>query len=103
MRRRRRWSNVVKRSTNRPLLPREPLSPGVMCRLSSGSPEADPSLVGHGGDPFGPQHRREGAKYAGEPPGRHDGHALGDHLAPGDLGGRCCIRCDRASPARLLA
>ena len=54
MRRRRRWSNAVKRSTNRPLLPREPLSPGVMCRLSSGSPEADPSLVGHGGDPFGP-------------------------------------------------
>ena len=86
MRRRRRWSNAVRRSTNRPLLPRKLLSPGVMCRLSSGSPEADSSLVGQGGDPFGPQHPREGAKHAWQTPGRHDGHALGDHLAPGDLG-----------------
>jgi hypothetical protein len=42
--------------------------------------------VGQGGDPFGPQDHREGAKHAGEPPGRHDGYALGDDLAPGDLG-----------------
>ena len=86
MRRGRGWSNAVKRSANRHLLPREPLSPGVVCQLLSGGPEAGPSLVGHGGDPFGSQHPREGAKHAGEPPGRHDGHALGDDLAPGDLG-----------------
>src|SRR4029453_17804246 len=30
----------------------------------SGSAEADSSLVGHGGDPLGPQHRRELAEYA---------------------------------------
>jgi hypothetical protein len=55
-------------------------------RPSSGSAKADSSLVGHGGDPFGPQHPREGAKHAWQPPGRHNGHALGDHLAPGNLG-----------------
>jgi hypothetical protein len=56
-------------------------------------------LVGHGGDPFGPQHRREGAKHAGEPTGRHDGHALGDHLAPGDLGLGVLLAFDMASEA----
>jgi hypothetical protein len=30
----------------------------------SGSAEADSSLVGHGGDPLGPQHRRELAEHA---------------------------------------
>src|SRR4029453_3206132 len=30
----------------------------------SGSAEADSSLVGHGGDPLGPHHRRELAEYA---------------------------------------
>ena len=77
MRRRRRWSNAVKRSTNCPLLPWELLSRGVMCRLSSGSPEADPGLVGQGGDPFGPQHPREDAKHVWQTPGRHNGHAPG--------------------------
>jgi hypothetical protein len=57
-----------------------------MLQGSSGSSEAVSGLVGQGGDPFGPQDRREGAKQAGEPTGRHDGHAVGDHLAPGDLG-----------------
>jgi putative transposase len=31
---------------------------------SSGSVEADPGLVGQGGDPLGPQHRRELAQHA---------------------------------------
>jgi hypothetical protein len=51
-----------------------------------GGVEANPGPVGQVGDPFGPQHPREGAKHAWQTPGRHDGHALGDHLAPGDLG-----------------
>jgi hypothetical protein len=51
-----------------------------------GGAKANPGLVGQGGDPFGPQHHREDAQHAWQAPGRHDGHALGDHLAPGDLG-----------------
>ena len=55
------------------------------CRLGR-SVEADPGLVGQGGDPLGPQHRREGTKHVWQPLGRHHRHALGDHLAPRNLG-----------------
>ncbi len=57
-----------------------------MCRLSSGSAKADSGLVGHGGDSFGSQHRRELVEHVWQAPGRQDWHAVGDHLAPGDLG-----------------
>jgi hypothetical protein len=45
--------------------------------------EADPGLVGQGGDPLRPQHRRKGAKQAGETRGRQDRHAVADHLPQG--------------------
>jgi hypothetical protein len=45
--------------------------------------EADPGLGGQGGDPFGPQHRREGAKHAWQAPGRYHRDTLHDHLAQG--------------------
>ena len=48
--------------------------------------KANPSLVGQDGDPLGSSHRREGAKHAGQPSGRHDGHALSHDLAPGTWG-----------------
>jgi hypothetical protein len=48
--------------------------------------EADSGLVGHGGDPLGPQHRRELTQHAWQPPGRHDRHPVHHDLAPGDLG-----------------
>jgi hypothetical protein len=50
------------------------------------SVEADPGLVGQVGDPLGTQHRRELAQHAWQALGRHHGHAMCDHLAPGDLG-----------------
>jgi hypothetical protein len=68
------------------------LSPGLRHKDSawapgsSGGVEADPGLVGQAGHPLGPQHRRELAQHAWQPPGRHDRHPVGDHLAPGDLG-----------------
>jgi len=43
-------------------------------------------LVGQPGDPLGTQHRREPAQHAWQALGRHHGHAMCDHLAPGDLG-----------------
>jgi hypothetical protein len=51
-----------------------------------GGVEADPGLGGQGGDPFGPQHRREGAEHARQAPGRYHWDTLHDHLAPGNLG-----------------
>ena len=48
--------------------------------------EADSGPVGHGGDPFGPEHHRELAKHAWQTPGRYDRHPVDDDLAPGDLG-----------------
>ena len=57
-----------------------------MCPLSGGSAETDSGLVGHGGDPFGREHRRELAKHAWQAPGRHHRYALHDDLAPGDPG-----------------
>jgi hypothetical protein len=66
--------------------PREQPSPRVVCRLSSGSAEADSGLVRHGGDLLGPQGRRELAKHAWQAPGRHDRHTLHDHPAPWDAG-----------------
>jgi hypothetical protein len=48
--------------------------------------EADPGLIGQGGDPFGPEHGRQLAKQAGQTPGRHDRHSVDDDFAPGDLG-----------------
>jgi hypothetical protein len=62
----------------------------VVCRLSGGRVEADPGLVGQGGDPPGPQHRREGAQHAWQAPCVHHWHTLwhtlNDDLAPRDLG-----------------
>jgi hypothetical protein len=48
--------------------------------------EADPGLVGQGGNPPGRQHRWEGPEHAWQPPGRHHRHTVHDDLAPGDLG-----------------
>jgi len=53
---------------------------------SSGGVEANPGLIGQGGDPFGPEHGRQLAKQAGQAPSRHDRHSVDDDLAPGDLG-----------------
>jgi hypothetical protein len=50
----------------------------VRGRGLGGGVEANPGPVGQVGDPLGRQHGREGAKHAWQPPGRHDGHAVGD-------------------------
>ena len=51
-----------------------------------GGVEANPGPVSQVGDPFGPEHHREGAKHAWEAPGWHDRVPVDDDLAPGDLG-----------------
>ena len=43
----------------------------VVTATSSCAVETDPGLVGQVGDALGPEHRRELAKHAGQPPGRH--------------------------------
>jgi hypothetical protein len=48
--------------------------------------EANPGPGGQAGDPFGPEHRREGAEHAWQAPGGHDRHPVDDDLAPRDLG-----------------
>jgi hypothetical protein len=53
---------------------------------SSGGVEANPGLIGQASESLGPQHGREGAQHAWQPPGRHHRHTVHDHLAPGDLG-----------------
>jgi hypothetical protein len=55
----------------------------VVCRLSSGSAEVDSGLTGHGGDPFGRQHRRKLAKQAWQAPGRHHRYASTTTLPQG--------------------
>ena len=57
-----------------------------MPQASSGGMEADPGLVGQFSDPLRPQQRRESAKHAWQPPGRHHRDTAHDDLAPGDLG-----------------
>ena len=58
----------------------------VVTATSSCAVETDPGLVGQVGDALGPEHRRELAKHAWQPPGRHHRDTVHDHLAPGDLG-----------------
>jgi hypothetical protein len=46
--------------------------PSLTCWRSSGSAKVDSGLVVQGGDPLGPEHRRELAKQAWQAPGWHD-------------------------------
>jgi hypothetical protein len=75
----------------RPRLPpaRRPPARWIATRHAAGSSsgmEANPSLIGKVGDPFGPQNRRELAEHAGQAPGRHHRHPLHNDLAPGGPG-----------------
>jgi hypothetical protein len=62
------------------------MAPYAGCRLSGGGVESDPGLVGQLGDPFGPQHGREGEEHAWQALGRHNRDSIHEDLTPGDLG-----------------